>query len=49
MNPSSTIILWLIAIRREGQQVGFWKFLKWGVLVMSLALALAILAVTIGR
>ena len=42
---SLATILWLIAIRREGQEVSFWKFLKWGVLVMPPALALAILTV----
>ncbi len=41
---SLATILWLIAIRREGQEVGFWKFLKFGALVMPPALALAILA-----
>jgi arsenical pump membrane protein len=41
---SLATILWLIAIRREGQQVGFWQFLKWGILVMPPALALAVLA-----
>ena len=40
---SLATILWLIAIRREGQDVGFWKFLKWGVLMMPPALGLAIL------
>ncbi len=47
ISPGSALatILWLIAIRREGQQVGFWKFLKWGALVMPPALALAILTV----
>lgn len=42
---SLATILWLIAIRREGQEVGFWRFLKWGALVMPPALALALLAV----
>jgi arsenical pump membrane protein len=42
---SLATILWLIAIRREGQEVGFWKFLKWGALVMPPALALAVAAV----
>jgi arsenical pump membrane protein len=42
---SLATILWLIAIRREGQEIGFWKFLKWGALVTPLALALAIMAV----
>ncbi len=41
---SLATILWLIAIRREGQEVGFWKFLKWGALVMPPALVLATLA-----
>lgn len=40
---SLATILWLIAIRREGQEIGFWKFLKWGVLIMPPALAFAIL------
>jgi arsenical pump membrane protein len=42
---SLATILWLMAIRREGQDVRFGKFLKWGVLVMPPALALAILTV----
>jgi arsenical pump membrane protein len=42
---SLATILWLIAIRREGQEVGFWKFLRWGALVMPPALLLAIAAV----
>lgn len=41
---SLATILWLIAMRREGQEIGFWKFLKWGAAVMPPALALAILA-----
>jgi arsenical pump membrane protein len=40
---SLATILWLIAIRREGQVIGFWKFLRWGAVVMPPALALAIL------
>ena len=44
---SLATILWLIAIRREGQEVGFWKFLKFGALIMPPALALAILAALI--
>ena len=39
---SLATILWLKAIRREGQDVGFWRFLKVGALVMPPALALAI-------
>lgn len=41
---SLATILWLIAIRREGQHVGFWRFLKWGILIMPPALALAVLS-----
>jgi arsenical pump membrane protein len=39
---SLATILWLTAIRREGEEVGFGKFLKVGVLVMPPALLLAI-------
>jgi arsenical pump membrane protein len=41
---SLATILWLIAIRREGQTVGFWRFLKWGILIMPPALAVSVLA-----
>ncbi|MGI8746152.1 MAG: arsenic transporter [Bryobacteraceae bacterium] len=41
---SLATILWLVALRREGEDVSFWKFLKYGVLVMPPALALAIFA-----
>lgn len=46
---SLATILWLIAMRREGQEIGFWKFLRWGLLVMPPALALAVLAVLVSR
>jgi arsenical pump membrane protein len=39
---SLATILWLTAIRREGQTVGFWRFLRVGVLVTPPALILAI-------
>jgi arsenical pump membrane protein len=39
---SLATILWLTAIRREGERVGFWRFLKVGALVMPPALVLAI-------
>ena len=42
---SLATILWLIALRREGEDVGFWKFLGYGALVMPPALALAILMI----
>ena len=41
---SLATILWLQAIRRESEDVGFWAFLKIGVLVMPLALIVAVLA-----
>lgn len=44
---SLATILWLIAIRREGQSVGFWKFLRYGLFVMPPALVLAILALLV--
>ena len=39
---SLATILWLTAIRREGEDVGFWRFLKLGVLVTTPALLLAL-------
>jgi arsenical pump membrane protein len=39
---SLATILWLSAIRREGQDVGFWRFLKVGAAVMPPALILAL-------
>jgi arsenical pump membrane protein len=39
---SLATILWLNAIRREGESVGFWRFLKIGAVVMPPALALAV-------
>ncbi|TXN27933.1 arsenic transporter [Methylobacterium sp. WL19] len=39
---SLATILWLTAIRREGEDVGFWRFLKFGLLVMPPALILAL-------
>ena len=41
---SLATILWLAAIRREGEDVDFWRFLKVGALVMPPALILALLA-----
>ncbi|MEO8735344.1 MAG: arsenic transporter [Edaphobacter sp.] len=42
---SLATILWLIAIRKEGQNVSAWKFLKAGLIVMPPALVLATIAV----
>ena len=42
---SLATILWLTALRREGQTVGAWTFLKLGALVMPPALLLAVAAV----
>jgi arsenical pump membrane protein len=39
---SLATILWLTAIRREGETVGFWRFLRVGAVVMPPALILAI-------
>lgn len=39
---SLATILWLTAIRREGQEVGFWRFLKVGAVVMPPTLLLAL-------
>lgn len=39
---SLATILWLTAIRREGEDVSFWRFLKVGAAVMPPALALAL-------
>ncbi len=39
---SLATILWLQAIRREGEDVGFWRFLKVGVVTMIPALAAAL-------
>ena len=39
---SLATILWLIALRREGIEIGFWRFFKLGLLVMPPALLLAL-------
>jgi arsenical pump membrane protein len=44
VSGSLATILWLIAIRREGMNVTFWDFLKWGALVMPPALFVSLLA-----
>ncbi len=41
---SLATILWLTAIRREGEDVSFWAFLKLGLLAMPPALAAALAA-----
>jgi arsenical pump membrane protein len=41
---SLATLLWLTAIRREGQSVGFWRFLKVGLVVTPPALVLALAA-----
>jgi arsenical pump membrane protein len=41
---SLATILWLTALRRDGQSVGAWTFLKLGFAVMPPALVLAIAA-----
>ena len=39
---SLATILWLLALRKEGVKVGFWEFLKLGVMVMPMALVVAL-------
>ena len=39
---SLATILWLTAIRREGEDVGFWRFLRVGAIVMTPALIVAL-------
>jgi arsenical pump membrane protein len=41
---SLATILWLIALRRDGEPVGFWDFFKLGAMTMPPALLLAIAA-----
>jgi len=44
---SLATILWLIALRREGEAVTAWQFLKLGIVVMPPALVAALLALAI--
>ena len=43
---SLATVLWLIALRREGQQMSAWQFLRTGLVVMPPALFLSTLAVS---
>ncbi|MGH9655646.1 MAG: ArsB/NhaD family transporter, partial [Bryobacteraceae bacterium] len=45
---SLATILWLIALRREGEHVSFLTFLKYGIAITAPALLLATLAVLAG-
>jgi arsenical pump membrane protein len=44
---SLATILWLIALRREGEDVSAWQFLKLGAVIMPLALVFALAAVVL--
>jgi arsenical pump membrane protein len=44
---SLATVLWLIALRREGEQISGWEFLKAGLVVMPPALLFATLAVSL--
>jgi arsenical pump membrane protein len=44
VSGSLATILWLTALRREGEDVGFFQFLRFGLLVMPPALALSVLS-----
>lgn len=46
---SLATILWLIALRREGEHVSYWEFLKFGVLITPPALLLASAALLVGH
>jgi len=45
MTGSLATILWLVALRREGQEVSAWQFLKLGAIIMTGTLILVLLAV----
>jgi len=45
---SLATILWLSALRREGERVSAWRFLKLGLVVMPPALLLALAGLTLG-
>jgi arsenical pump membrane protein len=46
---SLATILWLIALRREGEHVTYWEFLKFGLLITPPALLLASAALLVGH
>jgi arsenical pump membrane protein len=46
---SLATILWLVALRREGEDVGFFQFLRFGIFAMAPALALSVLALVLVR
>jgi arsenical pump membrane protein len=43
VSGSLATILWLIALRRDGLNISFWRFLKWGAVIMPPALFCALL------
>jgi arsenical pump membrane protein len=45
---SLATILWLVSLRREGEDVGFFQFLRIGIFAMAPALVLSVLALTVG-
>ena len=49
VSGSLATILWLAALRREGIEVGFFRFLRVGLLVMPPALLLALAALVLAR
>jgi arsenical pump membrane protein len=44
---SLATILWLVVLRREGLDVGTWRFLRLGAVVMPPALVLALIALSV--
>jgi arsenical pump membrane protein len=47
VSGSLATILWLIALRREGEQISGWQFFKTGLVVMPPALLLSAIAVSL--
>jgi arsenical pump membrane protein len=44
---SLATVLWLIALRREGEQITSWRFMKVGAVVMPVALLFAVFAISL--
>lgn len=47
VSGSLATVLWLIALRREGEQISGWEFFRVGLIVMPVALLLATVAVSV--
>ena len=49
VSGSLATILWLVALRREGLEIGAWRFLRIGTVVMFPALVLALAGLFVGH